>query len=375
MRHPLRLGGSAALLGLVTYVFVLAPSIPPPGPAAAGPAKPAAAPPGPLATVPAPVPAPAGPARPRPLFPVPGRVLFGVTTRAGPHDFAGLEAFQAAAGKQPNVMLFSQGWARDGFDRRLLDDVVRRRMLPMIGWEPWDYQQESRFDRARGEQPAYALSRIAGGAFDAYIQSWAVGIRRLGYPVAIRFAHEMNGYWYPWAETANRNRPGEYVAAWRHVHDIFTRAGARNVVWVWSPNVVYPGATPLRELYPGDAYVDWAGVVGYYGTDRNLTAYRTFEQVFAPTLRELRAVTRKPIVLTEVAATERDGRKAAWIQDFFRALPRHRDIIGFVWYEVIKEADWRITSSEQARTAFAAGIAHPRYTQPFTPSVRLRTRS
>ena len=380
MRHPVRLATSAALLGLAAYVFMLAPSIATrPGRASAGPAEPSATasrPPEPAPAVA--VPAPAGPSpgrdRPRQLFPARGRVLFGVTTRSGPHDFAELEAFQTAAGRRPDVMLFSQGWARDRFDRRLLDGVARRGMLPMIGWEPWDYQQESRLDLRRGEQPGYALSRIAGGAFDAYIRSWAIGIRQVGYPVAIRFAHEMNGYWYPWAEAANGNRPGEYVKAWRHVHDVFTRAGARNVVWVWSPNVVYPGATPLRQLYPGDAYVDWAGVVGYYGTDRNLTGYRTFEQVFAPTIRELRAVTRKPIVLTEVAATDRDRRKAAWVRDFFRALPRHPEIIGFVWYEVVKEADWRIASSEPARAAFAAGVADARYGQPFTPWVRPRAR-
>jgi beta-mannanase len=50
------------------------------------------------------------------------------------------------------------------------------------------------------------------------------------------------------------------------VHDLFAAAGARNVTWMWSPNVTYPGAAPLAGLYPGDDYVDWVGLSGYYGT-------------------------------------------------------------------------------------------------------------
>ena len=49
---------------------------------------------------------------------------------------------------------------------------------------------------------------IIGGAHDDYIRAWAEGVRDLGYPLAIRFAHEMNGDWYPWSEQANGNRRG-----------------------------------------------------------------------------------------------------------------------------------------------------------------------
>jgi beta-mannanase len=33
----------------------------------------------------------------------------------------------------------------------------------------------------------------------------------------------MNGNWFSWSERTNVNQPGEYVAAWRHVHDISPR--------------------------------------------------------------------------------------------------------------------------------------------------------
>jgi hypothetical protein len=45
----------------------------------------------------------------------------------------------------------------------------------------------------------------------------------------LRFGHEVNGNGYPWAEGVNGNGPGDHVAAWHHVHEVFTAAGATNV--------------------------------------------------------------------------------------------------------------------------------------------------
>jgi beta-mannanase len=69
------------------------------------------------------------------------------------------------------------------------------------------------------------------------------GLAASGRPVRLRFAQEMSGSWYPWDERANGNRPGDFIAMWRHVHHLFTLAGARNVTWVWSPVTVTRRAT------------------------------------------------------------------------------------------------------------------------------------
>ena len=290
-------------------------------------------------------------------------LLLGVSTPSGSASvsaaLAELDAFERDAGGRAGICMWFEGWAYHEFRADLPEAVAGRGALPMITWEPWDYQQESRLDLRRGEQPGYALSRIAGGEHDAYVRRWAEGARRYGRPLLLRFAHEMNGYWYPWAEAANGNRPGEYVAAWRHVHDAFRAVGADNVAWVWSPNVVYPGATPLRQLYPGDAYVDWAGVDGYNGgTALPWGGWRTAEELFAPTLREVAALAPgKPLMIGETGSAEAGGRKAAWIRDFFATLDRHPEVGAFVWFDHRREADWRIASSEPARQAFAAGPA------------------
>ena len=87
----------------------------------------------------------------------------------------------------------------------------------------------------------------------------------------LRFAPEMNGDWLPWSTGVNGNRPGEYVAAWRHVRARFRRAGADNAVWVWNPIASYAGSTPLKQLFPGSRSVDWMAVDGYsWGAAREL---------------------------------------------------------------------------------------------------------
>ncbi|MFC4149503.1 glycoside hydrolase family 26 protein [Micromonospora mangrovi] len=364
---------SLALIGalLLTYAFAIAPRTTSWG---RGPTPTDRA----VTAAPSPTPTPR-----RELFPPAGKAFVGVMTEQGPYDFAAVDSFTAAARHQPQVMLFSSGWASDTFDRALFDRIRDRGMLPMLGWEPWDYQldQTARkkkmaartIDRLRADQPRYQLADIARGDFDDYLLSWAEGIRSLGYPVAIRFAHEMNGDWYPWCEMVNGNQPGDYVRAWRHVHNLFRDVGADNVIWVWSPNARWSGSKQkLADLYPGDDYVDWAGVSGYYGTGV-FSAYRSFDDIFDETLKEIRTFTHKPLVITETGASDGKGRKAEWIRETFRALPRHRDIIGLIWFEVDKELDWRIVSSPTVADSFARGVADPRYQFPWSPQMVPRT--
>jgi hypothetical protein len=307
---------------------------------------------------------PASPSAAPAPFPPRGKVFLGVQTNLGPYDFSAVDAFSKATDHQPSVLQFSQGWAEDQFDAGRLTSIADRGMLPIVSWEPWDYTLRGRA-ASSGDQPAYRLSAIIGGTYDAYIRSWATGIAALPFPVVIRFAHEMNGFWYPWCEQSNGNRPGDYVKAWRHVHDIFRDAGAKNVTWLWSPNVTYPGAAPLKNLYPGNAYVDWIGLSGYYGT-AGRESYISFNQIFTGTLAQLKKFTRKPIIVTETGATNATGQQVRWIVQMFAQLAQHPQIIGVIWFESNKEIDWRIAGVPAAAAAFGRGAANPRYDAPWT---------
>ncbi|WP_431932532.1 glycoside hydrolase family 26 protein [Micromonospora sp. RP3T] len=369
-----RVGLALAGVLLLAYAFVVAPGVwraPDPG----HPARPAA--PRALASADAPATV-AGVA-----FPPAGRAFVGVMTDTGPYDLGAVDRFAAAAGRAPQVMLFGASWASATFDRALFDRIADRGMMPMLGWEPWDHAVDEaardtglparQVDRLRSTQPDYRLARITAGDFDDYLRSWAEGVRTLGYPIAIRFAHEMNGDWYPWSERANGNHPGDYVRAWRHVHDVFAAAGVTNVTWVWSPNARWDKTTAgLTGLYPGDDYVDWVGVTGYYGMGAFTKTYSSFDQIFGPTVAEIRAMTRKPLVVTETAAAESSGHKARWIRETFAALPRYPNLIGLIWFEVDKEQNWRIAGSPAAAAAFAEAVATDRYDVTWSPSARPR---
>ena len=308
-------------------------------------------------------------ARSASLFPPPGKKFIGIMTNGGAYDFTQLDRFTRAVGQQPSVYEFPQGWAVNQFNRAAIDQVAERGMLPLISWEPWNYQRQSKIASLSGDQPAYSLSHIINGGYDGYIRSWAEGVKSLPYTIAIRFAHEMNGNWYPWGVFTNGNSVGEYAPAWRHVHDIFTRIGAKNVIWVWSPNVVWNTSTNLAELYPGNSYVDWIGLSGYYGTPGALR-YESFDTIFAQTIAELRTFTSKPLVITETGATNVSGLMARWITQMFRQLPAHTDIIGVIWFEAFKVVDWQVTDYPAAAAAFRAGIGSRLYQTQWRPGMR-----
>jgi mannan endo-1,4-beta-mannosidase len=347
-------------VALVGYVFVVAPGLPRStgsnvaGIAGHGPAR-TSRPPARWHSVATP-------------FPPRGRQFIGIMTTGGPYNLTDLDNFTAAVKHKPEVYEFSQGWALNQFNSGVIEGVARRGMLPMISWEPWNYRSESRIDSLRGYQPAYRLSNIIDGRYDKYITSWAEGVKGLGFTIALRFAHEMNGYWYPWCVLANGNTIGQYVKAWRHVHDIFRKVGATNVIWVWSPNVVWNGSADLATLYPGNAYVDWIGLSGYYGTP-GVLGYEDFDTIFDRTIAELRTFTRKPLVITETGATDTSGLMTRYIIQMFRELPAHTNIIGVIWYESFNVVDWRVSDHPAAAAAFAVGFAKRRYQMSWQPGM------
>jgi hypothetical protein len=282
-----------------------------------------------------------------------------------PWDMRSVAAFEREAGKGVSIVHFGQPWFTNGvaqpFYPAPLDAVRAHGSLPLVDWASWDLAGSD-----PKNQPAFSLGRIIDGRYDSYITAWATGARDWGHPFFLRFDHEMNGNWYPWAEGQNGNTAGQFAKAWRHVHDLFVAAGATNVTWVWSPVVEYPGWTPLAGLYPGDAYVDWVAMDGYNSGTNPIQPdrWRSFDELFGPTYTSLgKLAPTKPIMIAETASTEIGGSKATWIKDALRILPvRFPKVDALVWFNSRAEGmDWPIGTSSGARSAFAAGIANSHY--------------
>lgn len=286
------------------------------------------------------------------------KVLTGLSL---PEEYAdqlpATDRLEQITGKKVSILTLYQAWgATNGaqnFNRTWMDTVRAHGSIPMVTWEPW--QPQSQF----ADQPDYSLKNIIQGKFDSYITRWARDARRWNHPFFLRLAPEMNGTWSPWSEGASGNQPGEFIQAWRHVHDIFTANNVTGVTWVWCPNVNYSQSTPIAQSYPGDKYVDWTALDGFnwgMGPDNSWT---DFKQVFAPTYQEMiKLAPGKPVMLAEVASAEAGGDKAAWITEGYSdLLPSYfTRVKAVVWFDQITHRDWRLDSSPGSLSAYTQAI-------------------
>jgi hypothetical protein len=279
-------------------------------------------------------------------------VEFGVYTPKVPAGGLGrIDALAQALGRPIDIVEWYQAWGGGSsrLDASSVTAVTATGREPLITWEPW-------VPNGVVDQPVYRLSRIADGAFDDYVRSWATSLAALGQTVYLRPLHEMNGNWVPWGGTVNGNSPAEFVRAWRHLHDVFVQAGATNVKWVWAPTVDdWPAtsANRLERYYPGARYVDVLGVDAYnYGETPGHT-WRSFADMITQTYGRLARLGPQPLWLTETASAAKGGDKAAWIRDMFQALPAYPRIRAIVWLNAWKKRDWRADSSPATTAAFA----------------------
>jgi hypothetical protein len=292
-----------------------------------------------------------------------------LTGDQAPWDMNAVSRFEGEAGKSASMVQFFQPFAQCGgagcsfysFPTTPMDDIRGHGSIPVLSWS-------SQAIPSTLSQPDFQLSDVISGRYDEYIAGFAEEARDWGHPFFLRFNWEMNGDWFPWAEGANGNAGGEYVAAWRHVHDIFAAAGATNVSWVWCP-FVDPGdtMTDLSSLYPGDSYVDWTGLDGYnWGTNpASPRGWRTFDQLFRRTYDEIveSVAPGKPMMLAEIGSSELGGSKADWIRDALIRIPtQYRQIRALLWFDKFDDdMDWPIETSAPATGAFAEGIDQPAY--------------
>ncbi|MBF0523947.1 MAG: hypothetical protein HQK56_02485 [Deltaproteobacteria bacterium] len=275
-------------------------------------------------------------------------------------DLSGVKEFERDAGKKVAIIHVFQAWgALDGknqFDSKAMNVIRSHGSIPLLSWAP-------RALHRKENQPEFALRNIIESKFDDYITRYARDIKAWNHPLFLRFAHEMNGTWYPWSEEVNGNRTGEYVRAWRHVHRIFSREGVLNVTWVWCPSRKKAASQNLHKLYPGDEYVDWLGMDGF--NDTRERPWRSLETLFEDIYREITKISDKPVMIAEFSSLEEGGSKARWIRRALNVtIPERFPHVGaVVWlnHKFSSELDWRIESSATAQKAFAEAVSSPIY--------------
>jgi hypothetical protein len=290
-----------------------------------------------------------------------------LTGTQAPWDMNPLSVFEEEVHKKVSMENFFEPFANCnptcsfyGFPTTPLENIRRHGAIPVVSWSSQSIPSSK-------SEPDFQLSDVIAGRYDSYIREWATKAKAWGHPFMLRFNWEMNGKWFPWHEGVNGNQPGEFVTAWRHVHDIFTAVGAANVTWVWCPNLEYNGSTPLSEVYPGNEYVDWTGLDGYnHGTNpAQPDSWKSFNQLYRTTYNNIvnSLAPTKPMMIGEVASTEYGGSKSAWIKDMLARVPAEypkiRALIYFDKYD--SNMDWPLETSTSSIEAFAEGIQNPAY--------------
>jgi hypothetical protein len=292
-----------------------------------------------------------------------------LTGEQPPWDMSSVSRFEELSGKGMSLLEFAAPFADCSqspcafyrFPAYEMNVIRNYGAIPFFSWGSQSIPVPTGLN-----EPDFQLADIASGAYDGYIREFAEAARDWGHPFFLRFDWEMNGDWFPWGEFANGNTPGSYVAAWRHVHDVFTSVGATNATWVWCPYAdVQHRFGPLARYYPGDAYVDWTCLDGFNWAKNGVNSqpWRSFDQIFAGSYRTItrKLAPKKPMLLAEFASGGKSHRKAEWINQMFKDLrSNYRRIRGLIWFEQIdRGVQWPIESAPKVTEAFRNGIKAP----------------
>ena len=265
----------------------------------------------------------------------------GVYTKGLPQSYSGVTAFDNATGAKPDVVMYYSGWFVP-FPRQLADTAASNGAVPLVQMDPDDV----------------SVASIAAGKQDAYLFSFAEAVRAYQHPVILSFGHEMNGTWYQWGY--KNTPPATFVAAWRHIVRLFRVLGAKNVTWLWTVNIINDtrgGQIPRpNPWWPGNSYVNWVGIDGYY-----LKPSWEFAPLFGPTIAAVRSLTSDPILIAETGAVPAAGQPAK-INDLFSGIRKY-GLLGFVWFNSTNSnnQDFSI-NSPAAIASFRKGASN--YTRP-----------
>ncbi len=279
------------------------------------------------------------PARPAPLVPAAPGLAWGVYEPAvNPEapSLAAVDQLQKELGANLRVVMVYLSIGQP-FPAALLRKAQAQGKVVEVTLQSWAPGNNA------GRALPYAngtsnLAAILQGRDDAYLRTFARQAAATGIPFLFRWDNEMNGDWDPWSAFQWGKDADIYVAAYRHVHDIFMAEGATDAAFVWNPNnanLPHYRWNAAALYYPGNAYVDWIGLTGYnLGAGQPGSTWQSFRQAYAATYARDRALyPGKPMIITEFASNDAGGNKPAWIADMFRALPSFPAIRYAVWWD------------------------------------------
>lgn len=301
-------------------------------------------------------------------------ILHGCT--AQPQTLAQALAFDTLTGVKATIV--QMDWSMqeavlaDGSPRytpwplSFADALWKQGQIYLHSWAAWDWKRVN---------PPWTAADIVGGKYDTFWHQQAKAIAAWRHPFFVRFNHEFNGSWAPWAMS-----PADFVAVWRYIVTLFRRDGATNITWVWCPSELDPAgassslaADKVSAYYPGSEFVDWLAIDAFNLGNAGGTPYwRTFAQTLDLSYATIAALDlRLPIMLAEFACHPSGGPsgtakdRASWITDALGSVAlRYPRIAAICWYQLVDGPKlWPLLAADGSAAAYAAAIKAGPYAQ------------
>jgi beta-mannanase len=235
---------------------------------------------------------------------------------------------------------------------------------------PSGLRARASWDLASGRVPMVTFGtggdtvQVARGDQDAYLGSLATAVRSLGKPVLLRYAPTPD-----LAGSASWVHSGaDYVAAWRHVRQVFAGTQA---AWVWSPSAdAFAGARGgVEQYWPGTDSVDWIAAEGFnrYACQGVPGSWRDLGDIFR-NFYAWGSAKGKPLMISGTGSSEdpaNPGRKAQWYSNAVRTLQTGMpNVKALVYSQSFGTCDWRTGTSDASLEAFDKLAADPWFQLP-----------
>jgi len=228
-----------------------------------------------------------------------------------------------------DIVSFYLAWNKQSnkdFPHELMISTYEKNALPMITWEPWIAKLAKSGSSKELKEGKKAFKYIAEGDFDDYILDFVKILKSYDKPIFLRFGHEFDNPQYPWSQVGD-NSPEEFIAAWKHIHELIKSEGAQKIMLVWNPWK----AETMADYYPGDEYVDWIGITSLnYDTLNSNGKYYSFADLYRPFRDGLFWLTRKPVMLAEFGSLNLENRQQEWITNAMDSINANYDEISAI---------------------------------------------
>jgi hypothetical protein len=255
----------------------------------------------------------------------------------------------------------------------MLEALDARGITPMVYMAPIGPGMDNNPANTIEDAIPYSNTSIAAGSFDDHLRAWAEAARTYGKTVILRYAWEMNGTWFPWSPTQDRDRffdlgntPQNYVQAWRHIYTLIHDV-APNVKFFWCPHV--NGIEGVRPWWPGPSYVDYIGVDGYARGPG-----QTMASILGPGLAKVHSLPgagNLPMIVGETGVAVEHPDRAGWLLNGYEALYlRFPKLAGIVYFDFnmtdvfgkrLEGGNWQIETDPEALAAYRALARDPRF--------------